>query len=82
MQSVMWWRSTNQDTALHEEGNLPTGGGGGALLLPCDLSGPSPALPHPVLSARMEHWILVTGGFVATFQNHKSSVAFNFDSPR
>ncbi len=67
LQSLVWRRSADQDTALPEEGDLSEGRGGGALPLPCHLSGPGPALPHPGLPARVEHRILVTGGFVAAF---------------
>lgn len=67
MQSFVWRRSADQDAALPEEGDVPEGGGGGALPLPRHLSGPGPALPHPGLPARVEHRILVTGGFVKSF---------------
>lgn len=69
MQSLVWGRSADQDTTLPEEGDLSEGRGGGALPLPCHLTGPGPTLPHPGLPARMEHRILVTGGFGAACEN-------------
>lgn len=68
MQSLMWRRSADQVTALPEEGHLPEGRGGGPLPVPHHLSGADPALPHPGLPARVEHWILVSGGFTVAVE--------------
>lgn len=69
LQSLVWRRSADEDTALPEEGDLPEGGGGGTLPLSCHLSSPGPTLPHPGLPTWLEYWIMVTGGFVAAFEN-------------
>ncbi|MEQ2177922.1 hypothetical protein GOODEAATRI_008720, partial [Goodea atripinnis] len=60
---LMWRRSADQDTGLHEEGDVPEGRDGGALSLSRCLSSPNPAVPHPGLPTRVEHRIVVTGGF-------------------
>lgn len=60
----MWRWPADQDAALPEEGDLSEGGGGGTLPLPRYLPRPGPALPHASLPTRVEHWILVTGGFI------------------
>lgn len=67
LQPLVWRRSADQDPALPQEGDLPEGRGGGALPLPRHLPRPDPAVQHPGLPARVEHWILVTGGFLAAF---------------
>lgn len=64
LQPPVWRRSADQDAALPEEGDLSEGGGGGSLPLPRHLAGPDPAVPHAGLPARVEHGLLVTGGFV------------------
>lgn len=68
LQSLMWRRSADQVTALPEEGHLPEGRGGGPLPVPHHLSGADPALPHPGLPARVEHWVLVSGGFTVAVE--------------
>lgn len=65
MQSLVWSRSADQAAALPEEGDLSEGGGGGTLPVPNPLPSSGAALSDPELPPGMEHWILVTGGFVA-----------------
>lgn len=64
LQPLLWRRSADQASALPEEGHLPEGGGSSSLPLPHRLSSADSALPNPGLPARMEHWVLVSGGFV------------------
>lgn len=61
----MWSRPADQAAALPEEGDLSERGGGGTLPVSHHLPSSGPALSDPELPPRMEHWILVTGGFVA-----------------
>lgn len=63
----MWSRPADQAAALPEEGDLSEGGGGSTFAVPRYPPSSGPALPDPELPPRMEHWILVSGGFVDVF---------------